>query len=136
MRFLFIATIVLAFPVVAMSVTIHVPAGQPTIQAGIDTAVDGDTVLVAPGTYVENIDFMGKAITVESAQGAEATVIDGGDPVNPDVKSVVVFNKSESQDSVLEGFTVTNGAGTSYEIEPGNWEYCGGGIYCVGTAPR
>ena len=50
----------------------------PTIQAGIDAASNGDTVLVAPGTYVENIYFKGKAITVTSSGGAAATIIDGG----------------------------------------------------------
>ena len=58
--------------------TIHVPADQPTIQAAIDAAADGDTVLVAPGTYYEDINFHGKIITVTSEQGAAATVIDAG----------------------------------------------------------
>jgi len=84
MRSLFITAIVLVFPVIAVSATIHVPPDQPTIQAGIDVAVGGDTVLVAPGTYVENIDFKGKAITVTSEQGADVTVIDGGKPIDPD----------------------------------------------------
>src|SRR5258708_28288076 len=47
--------------------TIHVPADQPTIQAGINVAKNGDTVLVSPGTYYENINFLGKRITVKSA---------------------------------------------------------------------
>ncbi len=42
---------------------IHVPADQPTIQAAIGLAVNGDTVLVAPGTYKENINVYGKFIT-------------------------------------------------------------------------
>src|SRR5271168_3437186 len=46
--------------------TIHVPGDQPSIQAGIDASSNGDVVLVAPGTYNENIDFKGKAITVTS----------------------------------------------------------------------
>jgi hypothetical protein len=49
--------------------TIHVPADQPTIQKAINVAANGDTVLVAPGTYVENIDFSGKVITVVSSNG-------------------------------------------------------------------
>jgi hypothetical protein len=57
---------------------IHIPADQPTIQAGIDAAHNGDTVLVSPGTYYENIDFKGKAITVTSSAGAAVTTIDGG----------------------------------------------------------
>ncbi len=52
--------------------TIHVPADQPTIQAGINTASNGDTVLVSAGTYYENINFSGKAITVASASGPAA----------------------------------------------------------------
>ena len=84
--------------------TIHVPADQPTIQAGINAASDGDTVLVSPGTYIENINFMGKAITVRSSNGAKSTIIDGGGN-----GSVVTFNHSEAKSSVLKGFTIQNG---------------------------
>lgn len=91
--------------------TIHVPGNHSTIQGAIDAAVNGDTVLVAPGTYTENIDFIGKAITVRSNGGAGVTVIDGGNPVNPDNGSVVTFSGLTGLDSVLDGFTVTNGTG-------------------------
>ena len=66
--------------------TIAVPKDYPTIQEAIDAAENKDTVLVAPGTYVENIDFKEKAITVTSSEGASVTAIDGND-----IGSVVII---------------------------------------------
>jgi parallel beta-helix repeat protein len=94
----------LAAPVWAQR-TINVPGDAATIQAGINAASDGDTVLVTPGTYVENIDFMGKAITVTSSGGPKVTTIDGGQ------KGVVVnFANNETRASVINGFTITDDA--------------------------
>jgi parallel beta-helix repeat protein len=85
--------------------TIHVPGDSATIQGGINAATNGDTVLVAPGTYVENIDFMGKAITVTSSGGPTNTTIDGGQ------KGIVVnFANNETRASIINGFTITNDA--------------------------
>jgi len=100
--------------------TIHVPADQPTIQAGIDAALNGDTVLVSAGTYVENIDFKGKAIIVRSASGPRSTTIDGNQ-----AGPVVSFISQEGRKSVLHGFTLQNGLGN----------YDGGGISISGSAP-
>jgi parallel beta-helix repeat protein len=83
---------------------INVPGDSPTIQGAIDLAGPGDTVLVAPGTYFENLNFGGKAITVESAQGPEATIIDGNQ-----AGSVVTFVSGEGPSSVLRGFTLQRG---------------------------
>ena len=105
--------------------TIHVPADQPTIQAGILAASPGDVVLVRPGTYAETIDFLGKSIMVRSIQGAEETVVDGHGE-----GSVVTFDSGEGAGTVLDGFTITNGAGT--EIGSGSY---GGGIFCSRSDP-
>jgi len=78
-----VSTVFLTSAVVVFANTIHVPKDQPTIQKGISAAVNGDTVLVSSGTYRENIDFSGKAITVTSVRGAAATIIDGGGSANP-----------------------------------------------------
>ena len=93
------------FPLTGFAGTIiHVPADQPTIQAGIDAASGGDTVQVSAGAYHENIDFHGKAITVTSEKGPGLTVIDGGQPYY----STVNFSSNETTASVLSGFTVQN----------------------------
>ena len=77
MRIIMVIFIVLAVPVLAHAATLKVPSQYPTIQDAIDASVNGDTVLVEPGTYVENIDFKGKAILVQSSGGPGGTVIDG-----------------------------------------------------------
>jgi Right handed beta helix region/HYR domain len=84
--------------------TRHVPADYPTIQAAIDASIAGDTVVVAPGTYVEVINFNGKTITVESSGGAAATAIDGSN-----IGTVVTIAAAAGQSPVFRGFTVTRG---------------------------
>jgi hypothetical protein len=101
------------------SYTYLVPDDFPGIQAAIDYAADGDTVLVRPGTYVENIDFLGKLITVRSTGGRSVTTIDGGGS-----GSVVSFRTGETEESVLAGFTITNGD-----------SFGGGGIYVYRASP-
>jgi Right handed beta helix region len=75
-----------------------------TVSSAIATATSGDTVLVCPGTYVENINFSGKAILVRSVGGASVTILDGNA-----ADSVVTFASSEGSTSILEGFTIRNG---------------------------
>ena len=103
----------------AAAATIYVPTDQPSIQMGINVAQAGDLVLVHPGIYFENIDLQDKAITVQSASGVHSTIIDGKKE-----GAVVSFSAGETEETVLDGFTIRNGKS----------EY-GGGIYCRGSAP-
>ena len=104
---------------VSASTTINVPSDQPTIGAAIAAATNGDTVLVGPGTYKENIFFMGKSITVTSTGGAAATIIDG-----QQLGTVVTINQGEGRGAILSGFTIQNGLASD-----------GGGIYLGATSP-
>jgi len=108
------------------STIINVPADQPTIQDGIVASVDADTVLVQPGTYVENINYIGKNITVASlflttqdTTYISQTAIDGNQN-----GSVVRFVNGEDSTAVLCGFTIANGSA----------EF-GGGICCGDSSP-
>ncbi len=84
----------------------HVPKNYKTIQAAIDAAKPKDTVLVAPGRYVENIKMIDKGITVKSSHGPLCTTIDG----NFEYKPVIDCTSWSSPTSdVIEGFTVVNG---------------------------
>jgi hypothetical protein len=83
-----LAFLVLALGLYSLASTIQVPQDQPTIQAGINAANNGDTVLVAPGTYYEQINFSGKNIVVESQSGASVTTIDASRTTGPVVRFI------------------------------------------------
>jgi len=112
-----------------------VPQEYSTIQSAIDSCVHGDTVLVSAGIYVENIRFHGKAIVVASLYLIDGdtshiakTIIDGSNPSHPDSASVVYFVDGEDTTSVLNGLTITGGAGTPWTLQ-NTWQ-AGGGVFC------
>jgi hypothetical protein len=123
---LVVAFVLLSLPAVAQA-TLVVPTAYPAIQAAIAAAGHGDTVLVLPGTYVERLDFLGKAIVVRSANGTAVTTIDGNQ-----LGPVVTFTTNEGPGSVLSGFTLRNGRG---QVVAGAGPSQGGGIHCTGASP-
>jgi hypothetical protein len=123
----------------AQAGTLYVPSPYSTIQSAINDANDGDIVLVSPGTYQENIDFLGKAVTVQSADPNDPnvvaeTIIDGSNPTDPNHGSTVIFKSGEDANSILTGFTITGGTGSwlaiSWDLHQIYWNRCGGGAVC------
>ncbi|MHC4676899.1 MAG: right-handed parallel beta-helix repeat-containing protein, partial [Planctomycetota bacterium] len=107
--------------IMPVGIVLRVPSqNYPTIQAAIDAAGYYDVVVVADGNYTgpgnKNLDFGGKAITVCSENGPNNCIIDcensgcGFD-----------FQNGETENSIVDGFTITNGG------------Y--GGIYCEDSSP-
>jgi sugar lactone lactonase YvrE len=124
--------------------TLKVPSDYSSIQLAINSSTDGDIVLVAPGTYSENIDFKGKNIIVTShfildgnLNYVENTIIDGSNPSNPDSASCVSFSSGEDFSAVIQGFTIRGGTGTKW-IDPNNPGYTwrgGGGVFTFMSSP-
>ena len=96
--------------------TIRVPQDQATIQAGINAAVNGDTVLVGPGVWVENITLLSKTIVVTTALGADATTLRGAT-----TSTLVNCNGNIGPTGEFSGFTLTNSVATDIiEVKGGS----------------
>ncbi|MEA2103812.1 MAG: T9SS type A sorting domain-containing protein [Candidatus Cloacimonadota bacterium] len=131
---------------------IEVPDDQATIQLGIDAAIAGDTVLVHPGTYVENltctknITIASLFITTQDTSYLDSTIIDGSQTAG-----VFIFTSCDTT-ARLTGFSITNGnASDSYgggiflndsdpkldnlKIFNNTATYDGGGIICIASSP-
>ena len=138
-RLLVSISMALCCAIVAQAQMLYVPSPYSTIQSAVNDANDGDIVVVSAGTYQENIDFLGKAITVRSTDPndpniVDATIIDGSNPSDPNRGSTVTFKSGEDTNSALTGFTITGGSGSweliSWESKGLNWNRCGGGAVC------
>jgi hypothetical protein len=135
MKRLLLLSCSLAIAAAMQAQIIHVPVDYPTIQQGINAATPGDTVLVAEGTYYEQINFLGKKPLMVASQflmdGDTShignTFIDGSHASNPDSASVVYFISGEDTTSILCGFTIRGGKGNYDTIWGPN--QAGGGIY-------
>jgi len=96
-----------------------------SIQGAINDAIPGDVLILHPGIYRENINFLDKGITLMSLDPNDPnivadTVINGGNE-----GSVITFNHEEKNDNMLNGITLIGGK-----------SYDGGGIYCLSSSPQ
>ena len=102
---------------------LHVPADYATVQEAIDAAGLGDMILLADGTYSgegnRNLTFNGKVLTLQSENGAENCILDGGGETR-----LMNFNIGESFGTIISGLTITNGSAES-----------GAGIHCFNAGP-
>jgi hypothetical protein len=117
----------------SLATTIRVPSDYGRIQVAIYYAEDGDTVLIADGTYTgagnRDIDFLGKAIVVMSENGAEGCIVDcEGDSLH--LHRGFYFHSGEDSTSVLKGITIRGG-----RFRGSGVENSGGAILCENSSP-
>ncbi|NQV17987.1 MAG: PKD domain-containing protein, partial [Armatimonadetes bacterium] len=105
--------------------TLLVPSVYSSIQYAIEESFPGDTILVAPGTYIENVDFLGKSINLFSYYATtldttyiSQTIIDGSN-----TGYAVKFNTLEDTLSLINGFTLTTNGNNK-------------GVYCYSASPK
>lgn len=104
---------------------VSVPENYESIQAAIDAANNGDTIIVAPGTYRENLNFKGKSITLKSSNPLDSEVVASTIIAGNNFGPVIVVNSGETG-AVIQGFTITNGTYGFNAID--------GGIRVVGAS--
>ncbi|MFI5211573.1 MAG: T9SS type A sorting domain-containing protein [Ignavibacteria bacterium] len=139
-----IVSALLFIGMLSFSNVINIPGQYTSIQAGINASANGDTVLVEPGVYFENINFRGKRIVLTGRYYINNdpsmiinTIINGSTPIHPDTASCVIISSGEDSTTVLQGFTLTGGTGTRWNDEHaiGNYYREGGGILIQYSSP-
>jgi parallel beta-helix repeat protein len=120
-----------------LAAVLDVPEQYQDISSAVSASQDGDTVLVAPGTYNGHIDFHGKNILLashfilDSAHTSITGTVLSGNRIKSasDTGSVVIFKNGETSEASLVGFTISNGFGTLMGDN-----FVGGGILCINNS--
>ncbi|MBX3360047.1 MAG: hypothetical protein KF912_13225 [Phycisphaeraceae bacterium] len=98
--------LLLAAHLTASAADLHVPAQYPTIQAAVDAALHGDTILIAPGSYYENINLGSKGVTLRSTSDPSDTLL------YPFVGGSVISLSETVGQATLDGLTIRDGIST------------------------
>lgn len=141
----FVLSVTLVSSTVSLAAIIHVPADHATVQAAVTASSNGDTVLVAPGMYVENINMMGRKILLVSSGGRSVTTLRTATTSG----TVVTCASGEDWNTVIRGFTIEGNStargvrctSTSPIIEYCEVRSCGGvtdgaGFYCTNSSAK
>ncbi|MEC9475756.1 MAG: right-handed parallel beta-helix repeat-containing protein [Planctomycetota bacterium] len=104
-----------------------VPTSYPTISAAMDAALNGDRILVAPGTYPGPVGYLGKQVELIGEEGPSVTFLDGSG-----VLDSIVLIDSVGDGARLSGFTLQNGFGTSCGLP---LAICGGAVLVTEGQP-
>lgn len=108
---------------------IKVPENFASIQAAINAANDGQTIIVSPGTYKENLNFNGKCnLTLVSTNPLDEAVV-AGTIINGNQTGACVVVENAETGIFISGFTITNGSGQSIDETT-----AGGGVFASGSS--
>ena len=124
--FLSLASMMMAASLTAQT-TVYVPADYPTIQGAIHASATGDTIVVSSGYYAENLDLQSKGLIIRSATSAMSTYITGGGN-----NTLLLFDATPIG-TIIDGFTLTGGAGQPSQSSWG-YDYYGGGAHASNGA--
>jgi hypothetical protein len=149
--------LIFSISIPAAATIINVPEQYSTIQIGIDSSINGDTILVQPGIYYETINFNGHNVvlgslylTTQDTAYISQTIVDGDSS-----GTVITFTHGEDRNTKLIGFLIRHGCAheggggircssgsspvISNNIIESNVTFCGysqggGGISCLGSS--
>ncbi len=130
------------------AITRYVPTQYLTIQAAVDASNNGDYIIIANGTYYENLLLEGKDITLASYYFIDGdsshianTIIDGSNAINPDQASTITILPGTGRPVIsphVVGFTIRGGSGRRIVQNQGEStieKRVGGGIYTRSASP-